>query len=225
MPVGRGGPVPLACGLCRLTETLDRWSFPRGRFAGVRVVWVMKTSAFCWRRFLCLGFLLPALSGCQSPVEPLQAIDRRVDLPRFMGDWYVIAHIPIFAEKEAFNGVERYELRADGAIATTYTFNKGGFDGPLKAYRPTGFVRNPETNAEWGMQFLWPFQATYLIVYLDEAYETTIIGVPDRDYVWVMARTPEIPEARYQELVSFLAATGHDLTQLRRVPQTRESAK
>ena len=135
-----------------------------------------------------------------------------------MGDWQVIAHIPAFIEDEAFNAVESYALDADGTIATTYVFNDGGFDGPLRTYRPRGFVHNRATNAEWRMQFLWPFKSAYLIIHLDEAYETTIVGVPDRDLAWIMARTKTLPEARYQELVDILAKTGHDTTKLRRVP-------
>jgi apolipoprotein D and lipocalin family protein len=167
------------------------------------------------------------LVGCQSwtgscgaeAKPPLRAIERPVDLKRFMGDWYVIAHIPTFIEDEAFNGVESYRLDTDGTIATTYVFNNGGFDGPLKTYHPTGFVHNRATNAEWRMQFVWPFKSAYLIAYLDDNYETTVIGVPDRDYVWIMARTKTIPEPRYRELVKWLADNGHDVTQLRRVPQ------
>jgi len=161
------------------------------------------------------------LAGCHSSPqqEPLRAIDRPVELPRFMGDWYVIAHIPAFIEDEAYNGIESYRLDEDGTIATTYTFNDGGLDGPRKTYHPRGFVYNLQTKAEWRMQFLWPFKSAYLIVYLDDAYETTIIGVPDRSYVWIMSRSKTLPEKRYQELVAMLAATGHDVSKLRRVPQ------
>ena len=151
--------------------------------------------------------------------EPLRALDRPIDLERFMGDWHVIAHIPTFIEKRAHNGVESYRLAADGTIPTTYVFNEGGSDGPLKTYHPRGFVHNPGTNTEWCMRFVWPFKAVYLIVYLDDQYETTIIGVPDRGYAWIMARSKALPESRYQELVAFLADTGHDVSKLRRVPQ------
>lgn len=173
---------------------------------------------------LFLAALASVCSGCKSSsgqagdTEPLRALDRHVDLGRFMGDWYVIAHIPAFIEDEAHNAVESYRLEADGTIATTYVFNDGSLDGPLKTYRPTGFVHNRETNAEWRMQFIWPFKSAYLIAYLDEGYQTTIIGVPDRDYVWIMARTKTLPGARYQELVRWLSDNGHDVSKLRRVP-------
>lgn len=165
-----------------------------------------------------LGFGCQASSSNAMHQEPLRAIDRRVDLQRFMGDWYVIAHIPAFIEDEAHNAVESYRLDEEGTIATTYVFNNGSFDGPLKTYRPKGFIYNRETNAEWRMQFLWPFKSAYLIAYLDESYQTTIIGVPNRGYVWIMARSKTLPEARYQELVKWLADNGHDISELRRVP-------
>lgn len=176
-------------------------------------------------RFLTILFAA-FLTACQTMAprtaavkEPLRAIDRSIDLNRFMGKWYVLAHIPTFIEKNAYNGVESYRLAADGTIPTTYVFNQGGFDGPLKTYRPLGFVHNHKTNTEWWMQFVWPFKATYLIVYLDKNYETTIIGVPSHNYAWIMARTKTLPEADYNKLVSRLVETGHDITKLRRIPQ------
>jgi apolipoprotein D and lipocalin family protein len=166
--------------------------------------------------------LVLAVSGCQTgggeDAKPLPLVDN-VDLPRFMGDWYVIANMPTFIEKGAYNAVESYALNEDGTIATTFTFNKGAFDGPKKQYHPKGFVRDGTGKAEWGMQFLWPFKATYMIIHLDDDYGTTIIGVPSRSYVWVMARTPEIPVAKYDELVAFLRSVDYDVSQLQKVPQ------
>lgn len=175
-----------------------------------------------------LALALPLLlMGCASTGQPpLQAIDRQVDLERFMGDWYVISSIPIhvpllpmFSERDAHNGVESYRLNERGIIETTYTFRRGSFDGPVRTFRPRARVYNQETNAEWRMQFLWPFESAFLIIWLDEDYQRTIIGVPDRSYVWVMSRTPEIPEAEYREMVSFLAGAGYDTSALRVVPQ------
>lgn len=162
------------------------------------------------------GFAL--VSACQAAPPPLETVDY-VDLERFMGDWYVIANIPTFVEKGAHNAVESYRLDDDGTIATTFTFRKDGFDGKEKAYHPRGFVRDTVTNAEWGMQFVWPFKGDYRIVYLSEDYSTTIIGRNKRDYVWLMSRHPELPESEYQEAVKFIAAAGYDVSELQRVPQ------
>ena len=170
------------------------------------------------------GAITLGLVGCQSvshtpPSGDLRAISRKVDLNRFMGDWYVIGSIPTFIEKEAYNAKESYELADDGTIPTTFTFNKGGYDGPLKTMRPKGFVHNKGTNAEWRMQFIWPFKADYLITYLSDDYQTTIIGVPGRQYAWIMARTKTLPDETYRKLVAELERQGHDLSKLRKVPQ------
>ena len=163
-------------------------------------------------------------AGCAAPRKPpLQSLDREIDLARFMGRWYVLGHIPIdnflASEADAFNAVEEYELANDGSISTTFTFREGSFDGPAKKLAPTGFVHDERTNTEWRMQFLWPFKSAYLILYLDENYEKTIIGVPDRSHAWIMARTPELPDGEYERLVTELQRLGYDLTGLREVPQ------
>jgi apolipoprotein D and lipocalin family protein len=164
------------------------------------------------------------LSACSAGPPPLRTVEY-VDLERFMGDWYVIASIPTFIEKGAHNAVESYRLEADGSIATTFTFRKNGFDGPEKVYRPRGFVRNTQTNAEWGMQFVWPIKADYRVIWLDSEYTETVIGRNKRDYVWIMARSPQIPSANYKRMVEHIRASGYDVSLLVRVPQQSREAR
>lgn len=142
-----------------------------------------------------------------------------VNLEKFMGPWYVIANIPTIIERGAHNAVENYELNGDGTVATTFTFRKDGFDGKLKEYNPKGFVLDTESNARWGMRFIWPLKSDYRIVYLDDDYSTTVIGRQARDFVWIMARTPTIPDAEYRELVDFIGGLGYDTSKIERVPQ------
>ena len=161
-----------------------------------------------------------SLVSCQSAkLAPQQAMAKPIKLSKFMGPWYVIAHIPTSIEKEAYNAIESYQLAADGSIKTTYTFNKGSFDGPLKIYNPVGTIHNSTTNTEWKMQFIWPFKASYLITYLDDEAQTTIVGVPNRKYVWIMARTKTLPPQTYDQLVEMVRSFGHDISKLRKVPQ------
>ena len=167
---------------------------------------------------LILSTILLLLSACAS-TKPALPLVTKVDLQKFMGDWYVIAHIPTFIERDAHNAIESYRLEPDGSIATTFTFRAGGFDGPFKRYQPTGYVLDTQTNAVWGMQFIWPIKADYRITYLNDDYSQTIISREKRDYVWIMARTPLIPEAAYQALLSILREQGYDLKKVRKVPQ------
>ncbi|MBJ89950.1 MAG: hypothetical protein CMO98_08845 [Woeseia sp.] len=169
-------------------------------------------------RNLIMGILASFLWGCAGIQSPLATVSY-VDLERFMGDWYVIASIPTFVEKGAHNAVEKYALNADGSIQTTFIFRKNSFDGERKEHNPTGYVLNTETNAEWGMQFIWPIKADYRIVYLADDYSKTIIGRNDRDYVWIMARTPVIQEEQYAALRQMVDDMGYDLSKLLKVPQ------
>jgi apolipoprotein D and lipocalin family protein len=162
------------------------------------------------------------LAGCSSSKMPPLDPVAEVDIDRFMGDWYVIASIPTSIEKSAFNAVESYRLDSDGTIATTFSFRKGGFDGEEKVYRPRGFIRDRESNAIWGMQFIWPIKADYRIVYLDANYSTTVIGRNKRDYVWIMARSPQVPDEEYSRLVDFIGTLGYDTALIRKVPQNWE---
>ena len=151
----------------------------------------------------------------ESSLKPMPVVDY-VDLDRFMGDWYVIATIPTFLERDAYNPIETYKRDNDGSIATTFTFNKGSLNGPTKIYRPRGFVKDKRTNAIWGMQFVWPIKADYRIVYLDDNYQQTIIGRTSRDYVWIMARTPTISQKDYSSLVARVDSLGYDLDDLQK---------
>jgi apolipoprotein D and lipocalin family protein len=158
------------------------------------------------------------LAGCNDTGPPMATVPH-VDLQRFMGDWHVIANIPTFIEKNAYNAVESYRLLPDGTIATTFTFNKGGFDGPQKRYTPHGFVIDTTTNARWGMRFVWPVKADYRILYLTPDYGVTVIGRQPRDYLWIMARTPRIDDAAWQAALDAARAAGYDISRVQKVPQ------
>lgn len=172
------------------------------------------------RILLPIVLALPALSGCQmSPTPtPITTADH-VDIGRFMGSWHVIACIPTFIERDAYNAVETYRLDDDGTIETVFTFNKGSFNGPLKRYEPRGFVRDRSSGAVWGMQFIWPIKADYRIVYVDENYTRTIVGRQARDHVWIMAREPSLSSDDYDSLLAIVTREGYDVRNLRRVPQ------
>jgi apolipoprotein D and lipocalin family protein len=172
------------------------------------------------RIFTSATLTLLGLAGCAvNPGNVTVPVVPQVDLSKFMGRWYVIANIPTVIEKGAHNAVESYELDTDGTIATTFTFNEDAFDGPHKRYQPRGFVVPGTNNAIWGMRFIWPIKAEYVISHVDAGYTETIIARSARDYVWVMARTPTISEARYGALVARIKDIGYDVSKLRKVPQ------
>jgi apolipoprotein D and lipocalin family protein len=170
-------------------------------------------------RIAAAALVVAVLSACHSPkLLPMPTV-LAVDLPRFMGDWYVIANIPTRIERGAHNAVESYRLLPDGTIDTHFAFRQGSFDGPQKRYNPRGFVLDKTSNALWGMQFIWPVKADYRIIHLNASYTQTVVGRLQRDYVWIMSRTPQISPEDYVRLLQLVAVNGYDVSQVKAVPQ------
>ncbi|MEO0508337.1 MAG: lipocalin family protein [Verrucomicrobiota bacterium] len=138
----------------------------------------------------------------------------------FMGAWFVHGYTPILVDKAAHNAVEHYYLNAKNEVETTYRFRDGSFTGKLKTYTPTGFPKKDDpSGALWQMQFIWPFKADYVIIYVSEDYQSTIIGHPNRKYAWIMDRSSEIEDETYNALLVKLEDAGYDTSIIKRLPQ------
>lgn len=142
-----------------------------------------------------------------------------VDIPRYMGDWYVVGSIASFLEKDAYNAVEHYALNSDGSIATTFSYRQGGFNGRPRKIKARGYIKDKRTNSVWGMQFLWPIKADYRIVWIAPDYGRVVIARKKRDYVWLMGRAPQVTEDEYAQMTAFAGSLGYDITRIKRVPQ------
>ncbi len=173
------------------------------------------------RLLATLVFALGLVTACTAPPRAPLPLAGPLDLPRFMGDWYVIAHIPTFIERKATDAVESYRLAADGTIETTFRFREGDAAGPLREYHPRGFVVPDTGNAVWGMQFIWPIRADYRIMALAPDYSWTLIGREARDYVWLMARQPTLAKDTYAEAMQRIQQAGYPVEAIRQVPQSR----
>lgn len=166
--------------------------------------------------------LLVLLAGCASPARaPLRTV-AQVDLNRYMGDWHVIAHIPYLLERGKVATLDRYAPRPDGRMENIFIFRKGSFDAPEQQWRGISWVHDRTTNAEWRVQFIWPFRATYLVIDLDPDYRWAVIGHPSRNYLWVLARARSLPAEVYDGILARAAAQGYDPKRVAKVPQPAE---
>lgn len=143
-----------------------------------------------------------------------------VDLPRYMGDWYVIGEIPYFAEKNCVDSIESYALRADGDIDNWFTCRKKSFDAPMKRIvTTTAKVTDKTSNAEWRVRFFKVISIKYLILDLDPEYQWVAVGHPSRNYGWIMARSKTLAEPTYQAILGRLGDQGYDTSKFQKVPQ------
>lgn len=171
---------------------------------------------------LLLVVISALLSACSS--IPLKTVEH-VDLDRFMGPWYVVGTIPWVVEKNNVGTMDIYEPRKDGKIDIRYVFHKKSLDAPRQEWKAVGRVVNTKSNAEWAVQFIWPFQAPYLVIDLSPDYQQTVIGHPSRKLVWIMSRQPTIPESDYARTLTKLAGMGFDPKSIVRVPQRATASK
>ena len=171
------------------------------------------------------AMLLRSITGCSNDPpnpnpranQPLSTVP--VDLPRYMGRWYIIANIPYFAERDMLGSRAEWKLRADGKIDDSYYARKKSFDAAEKHYQ---FLDTPvpgKDGGEWSVQLFWPVHVTQLTLYVDPDYRYTILGYPDKSLGWIFAREPDISDDMYRSLLARLDAMGYDTSRFRRVPQ------
>ncbi len=175
--------------------------------------------------------LLGACGGVPLKPDSTVPLAKDVDLSRYMGDWYVIAHIPTSRDTTSHNAMENYTLNADGSIATTYRNRLDGFGGKKKLLTPTAFVVPGTGNALWGMRFQipgtgipWPLQYEYRVAHVDAPnaaapYAQTIIARSQKDFLWLFSRSPQMSDAELARYTQLIASWGYDVTKLARVPQ------
>ena len=172
------------------------------------------------------ALLLPAillLSACStSGSKPPLTTTAQVDLPSFMGRWWVIANIPYFAENGKVATADVYTLRSDGKIDNVFVYRKA-FDQPEKSMAGVATVTPGTNNARWVIRFFGGLvRADFVVLEVAPDYTWALIGHPSRDYAWLFAREQAMAPEKYAELIGKFANYGYDPTQLRRVPQVAE---
>ncbi len=163
--------------------------------------------------FVLTAVLLSAASVplfAEGAKEPFHETAPYVDLDRFLGNWYVIALIPSFIEKDIANGMENYSLDARGNIKVQYTFRKKSPDGKEKITRQKGWIINKKTNAEWKVMPLWPFKLPYYILEVDDEYQWTAIGTNNFKYLWIMSKSPQYSKEELEAVIKRMTARGFE---------------
>lgn len=174
----------------------------------------------CATRALLIGALLLSPAACMSqPMSPDQS--HAIDLPRFMGPWHVIAHVPYFGERGHVASRDEYTLRPDGRIGVHYVYQEG-FGQPVKTLDSKATVKADSGNRRWTTWFFGVIPTKFRILETAPDYSWALIDYPGRDLAWVFARSADMDDSQYTELVRRMRAHGVDTTKLVRVPQRLE---
>jgi apolipoprotein D and lipocalin family protein len=152
--------------------------------------------------------------------EPLKLA--KVDLPRYMGHWYIVGEIPYSGEKDYVAGQAEWKLRDDGKIDDDYIGRKGSFGVPETKRSFVDTIVPDTDDAHWRVRIVWPVSIDQLTLYVDPMYQVTLLGYPDKSLGWIFSRTPYLSEAKYQEMLTRFDEQGYDISKFRRVPQQAE---
>jgi dehydrogenase/reductase SDR family protein 12 len=153
---------------------------------------------------------------------PLEALDRPIELSRFMGRWYVVYHIPTYFDRDTANNIEDYAFdEASGTIEVTFTYSDKDLSKTSQVLQKAR-VEN-EFNTRWSLSpkigVYVPLGLPYLLVDCAEDYSWTIVGVPNRNHVWVMMRSVEPAAEVVEALLEKVERLGFDMTKLNAVKQ------
>jgi apolipoprotein D and lipocalin family protein len=176
-------------------------------------------------RLMSLVFVMFAFLAGFALVAPSRAADKpletvaSVDLDRYLGRWYEIASYPAWFQKNCTGVTADYSLREDGRIKVVNSCRKGSLDGKAKQSTGRAKVVDGAGNARLKVSFFGPFWGDYWIIDLDPDYQWAVVGVPNRKYLWILSRTPQMAGEVYEGIISRLRNQGYDPARLNLTPQ------
>lgn len=164
---------------------------------------------------MSVGFLMAVLlSGVAYAKDaPLPVVDS-VDLDRYLGTWYEIARYPAWFQRDCTAVTAEYSLRDDGKIGVVNSCRKKTLDGKFKQANGRAKIVDKSTNAKLKVSFFGPFWGDYWIIDLDPEYKWAVVGMPNRKYLWILSRSPELSKEIFDGIVSRLPELGYDPSKL-----------
>jgi apolipoprotein D and lipocalin family protein len=173
--------------------------------------------------------LLPFLTGtialfcsmvaaAADKLPPLQTVDH-VDLNRYLGKWYEIASIPHWFQKGCVASTATYTLRKNGDVDVLNQCRDKALDGKLREAKGKAWIEDRKSNAKLKVRFFWPFSGDYWIIDLDTNYQYAVVGHPNRDYLWILSRSPQMDPEVYNGIIERLKNQHYDVNRLNKAPQ------
>jgi apolipoprotein D and lipocalin family protein len=180
---------------------------------------ILTTSAkICFLMMVtCLILACSANKSVESPgLPPLSvvAVDT-LDLVRYSGKWYEIASLPQRFQKGCRGTTATYTLSEDKSYVKVYNkCFKDSLAGAISDIEGKAFVVSASGNAKLKVQFFWPFKADYWVIYLDEDYQYAAVSHPNGKYLWLLSRSPEMPDSVYAKITMLAFEMGIDTINL-----------
>ncbi|EKN3570980.1 outer membrane lipoprotein Blc [Yersinia enterocolitica] len=153
-----------------------------------------------WSKLSVITATLLSVACGVTPPKDVKIVDN-FQLPRYLGTWYEIARLDHSFERGLNNVTANYSPRDDGGVKVInrgYNAKKQQWQESIgKAY----FIGSPQ-QASLKVSFFGPFYGGYNVIDLDDEYQHALIAGPNREYLWILSRTPTIDNQTRDRLVS-----------------------
>lgn len=163
-------------------------------------------------------YFLMALISLTMKAQNLETVPF-VDLDKYAGKWYEIASYPQRFQKGCHGTTATYTNSGQGYIIVENSCNKNSLTGKKSYIKGKAFVEKNSGNARLKVQFFWPFRGKYWIIDLAEDYSYAVVSHPNRKYLWILSRSPQMSESVYVQILSRLEKKGFDLLKLQKTEQ------
>lgn len=161
------------------------------------------------------------IASVTAEKSPAPSLNRPLDIQRFMGKWYVVAHIPTFVDKGTANNTEDYVWDAEKSrVNIRFSYSNLKLT-KTSTVNQTGQMMN-DNKTVWQLAVkvaFVPLSFPYVIHDCSEDYTTCIVGEPKRSFLYLMARTPSVPDEVLDSLRAKSLRLGYDTDKLALVPQ------
>ena len=134
-----------------------------------------------------------------------------VDLKKYLGKWYEIAHLPARFQEGCDDTTATYTLSDDGSISV---LNECLKNGKAKQAKGKAKVVDKGSGAKLKVTFFWPFYGDYWIINLSKDYDYAVVGTPNRKYLWILSRAPKMDDKLYSRLIEFVKSKGFNINNL-----------
>ncbi len=175
----------------------------------------MKKRVTTWLIIFSIFLLIIPIVTMTQPLETVPF----VDLERYSGLWYEIASYPQRFQKGCHRTTAEYTLSDRGHVVVVNRCNRDSLDGRQSSITGKAFVQKNSGNAKLRVQFFWPFRGDYWIIDLADDYSFAVVSHPNRNYLWILSRTPVMDEDIYSGILERLKDKGFDLDRLQMTKQ------
>ncbi len=167
--------------------------------------------------------LLLFISACTTVPEGIKPV-QSFEVEAYLGKWYEIARLDHGFERGLSQVTAEYSLRDDGGIRVINRGYSAADDKWEQAEGKAYFVEDKNT-AHLKVSFFGPFYGSYIVFELDPQYQYAFISGPSRDYLWLLARQPQVSDKLKSEFIAAAQAKGFAVDELIFVEQPEEATE